>query len=80
MCQISANVKRIREKLGLSQKELADRIGVSFPRISEIENGKGEPRITTIEKVARGLGVSVLDLLRPSKKKLENLLNTVFTV
>ncbi len=68
MCQISANVKRIREKLGLSQKELADRIGVSFPRISEIENGKGEPRITTIEKVARGLGVSVLDLLRPSKK------------
>lgn len=69
MCYISENVRLIRERLGLSQKELAARIGVSYPRISEIENQKGEPRITTIEKVAHGLGVSVMELMKPPRKK-----------
>ena len=32
-------------------------------------NNKGEPKITTIEKVAIGLGVSVMELIRPPKKK-----------
>jgi transcriptional regulator with XRE-family HTH domain len=69
MGHISENVKRLRQKLGLTQEQLAERIGVSFPRISEIENNKGEPKITTIEKVAIGLGVSVMELIRPPKKK-----------
>lgn len=68
MCNISENVRKFREKLGLTQQQLAEKIGVSYPRISEIENSKGEPKITTIEKVARGLGVSVMDLIRPSRK------------
>jgi transcriptional regulator with XRE-family HTH domain len=69
MGHISENVKRLRRKLGLTQEELAERIGVSFPRISDIENAKGQPRIDTIEKVAHGLGVSVMELIRPTKKK-----------
>lgn len=69
MCYISENVRLLRERLGLTQKQLAEKIGVSHPRISDIENHKGEPKITTIERVAEGLGVSVLDLMKPPRKK-----------
>lgn len=69
MCYISENVRILRERLGLTQMQLAEKIGVSHPRISDIENQKGEPRFSTIEKVAEGLGVTVFDLMKPPKKK-----------
>ena len=58
-----AVIKALREKRNLTQKELADKIGVSDKTVSKWETGKGLPDITLLEPLAGALGVSVSELL-----------------
>lgn len=51
------NLRNRRKKLGLTQSELAERIGVSTSFITEIETGKKAPSFTTIERIANSTGV-----------------------
>jgi transcriptional regulator with XRE-family HTH domain len=60
---LAANVYHLRTSLGLTQEQLAAAIGVSQPRIAEIERGDANPRLGTLAKLARALGVPVADLL-----------------
>lgn len=50
---------RRREELGLSQTELAERLGMHQAAIARMENGRVVPRIDTLSHVARALGVRV---------------------
>ncbi len=45
-----------REGAGLTQKELAERVGMRQGNLSRLENGNGNPSINTLAKIARGLG------------------------
>jgi transcriptional regulator with XRE-family HTH domain len=56
-------LRAIREKKGLSLRALADRSGVAFGAINRIELGKTTPRLETLERLAKALGVSVRDLI-----------------
>ncbi|CAG2147600.1 helix-turn-helix domain-containing protein [Cupriavidus plantarum] len=47
-----------REHLGLTQKEVASRLGISQPAYAEQENGKGRMRKATREKLAAAFGIS----------------------
>ena len=58
-----AAIRTLREKKGLSQQQLAERIGVSSKAVSKWETAKGLPDITLIEPLAKELGVSVLELM-----------------
>lgn len=58
-----AAIRTLREKKGLSQTQLAERIGVSSKAVSKWETAKGLPDITLIEPLAKELGVSVLELM-----------------
>lgn len=58
---IAKNIKRIREKKGMSQKELITTVGLGAPMYSRIETGKTEPSLTTLEKIAKALNVSLSD-------------------
>lgn len=49
-------VKRRRVALGLNQKQLADRIGVSQPHVSNIENGRAFADKTTVRRLRQVLG------------------------
>lgn len=61
---LAKNLRRIRIAQGMGQRGLAAAVGVSQPRISEIENGRNlNPRLGTLRRLADGLGISVLDLL-----------------
>lgn len=66
---LSENIKRLRTKHRLSQADLAESIGVSHPRISDIERGVGNPTLKTLGKLADFFGVSVADLLKQKKSK-----------
>jgi transcriptional regulator with XRE-family HTH domain len=63
-------IKELREKKGLTQLELSEKIGVSAKAVSKWETGKGFPDITLIEPLAAALSVSVLELM--SGNTIEN--------
>jgi putative transcriptional regulator len=56
------NVKRLREELGLTQKELGERVRVSRQAINAIETGKFDPSIWLAYDLAHFFGVSIEDL------------------
>lgn len=56
-------IKHLREKKALTQAQLADILGITAKAVSKWETGKGLPDITSIEPLAKALGVSVSELL-----------------
>jgi len=61
----SSKIKRIREKMGLSQEKLARLADVSNNTIINIEAGKQQnPTIDTIKKIAKTLNVPIEDLIK----------------
>ena len=57
------NLKYARERKGLSQKDVAEGIGVAKSTYSLYESGNREPNVQTIKKIADLLNVSADDLL-----------------
>ncbi len=55
-------VREVRESFGISQPGLSLMSGVSQPALSRIERNLREPRLGTLVRLARSLGVSELDL------------------
>ncbi len=58
-----STIKKLREKKGITQAQLADVLGVSSKAVSKWETAKGFPDITLIEPLARALSVSVMELI-----------------
>lgn len=56
-------ISQLRKDKGLTQKELADKVGVSDKAVSRWETGKNYPDIETLQRLAEVLDVSVNDLL-----------------
>jgi transcriptional regulator with XRE-family HTH domain len=63
------NVRRLREKKGLTQEQFAEISGFSQQYISGLEQGHRNPTVITLYELAVALGVSHVDLLRPQKRK-----------
>lgn len=59
---IGDNIKRIRTAKTLSQKEVITVANLDAAQYSRIENGKTDPSVSTLEKIAKSLGVSLSDL------------------
>lgn len=60
---VGARVRTIRRRRGLSQQVVADRIGISKPYLSQLENGRrGFTRRGLIGNLAEALGCSPSDL------------------
>jgi transcriptional regulator with XRE-family HTH domain len=60
---LGRNVKELRLSTNMSQTDLADKAKVRQPLISKMERGKGNPTLDSIVKIARALGVTVIELL-----------------
>ena len=58
-----AVIKGLRESKGITQNELAGKIGVSAQAVSKWGTAKGLPDISLIEPLAKALGVSVTELI-----------------
>lgn len=68
-----ATIKALREKKGITQAQLADRLGVSSKAVSKWETAKGFPDITLMESLAKALSVSVMELLSGNTVKNKNI-------
>ena len=62
--QVGMRIRQRRRKLGLSQQELAERVGTPQCQISLYESGRAFPRIDTVEKLAAALETTASELLR----------------
>lgn len=62
--KLGENVRRIREEKGMTQVELCRKLEVDRAYMSNIENGKKNPTLATIEKIAKALGVSLDELIK----------------
>jgi transcriptional regulator with XRE-family HTH domain len=59
---ISKNIVKYREKLGISQKEFASRLGITPSRVSNWEQGANCPTIDILFEVCKVLNVSINDI------------------
>lgn len=55
---IGAIIKGLRKKANLTQEQLSERSGVSWPYIGQIERGDRDPSLKTLGKIAGGLDVT----------------------
>jgi len=62
--KLGNNLKRIRTKKGITQGDIARSLGVSRGFVSNIENGKTNPTLATIARLANAIGVTSDELLK----------------
>jgi transcriptional regulator with XRE-family HTH domain len=62
--RLGENLKRIRTEKGISQGDIARNLGVSRGYISNIENGKTNPTLATIARLAKAVKATVDELVK----------------
>lgn len=60
---IGERIREVRKSRGLTQKELGERLGLSYQSIAQWENDLRKPKSETILKIASALGVRYEDLV-----------------
>ncbi|MYA10876.1 MAG: helix-turn-helix transcriptional regulator [Gemmatimonadetes bacterium] len=53
-------LRAVRKAEGLSQRTLSERSGLTQAQISRFENGKADPRLSSLVELARGVGAEVM--------------------
>jgi transcriptional regulator with XRE-family HTH domain len=61
--QVASAIRALRQRSGISQRQLAMRMNVPRTYVSKIENEKATPTLSSLERLARALGVTVPDLI-----------------
>lgn len=68
---IGSRIKKEREKAGLTQADLAERIGTASSMIGQWENNNRNPKMSVLQKIAAALNISVDNLLYDTVEKTE---------
>ena len=61
--RVGARMRQLRRARRLTQEQLAERAGLSYKFVGEVERGMGNPTLTTLGALSEALGVSLVDLL-----------------
>ena len=62
--KLGLKIRQLREEIGIDQKSFAFDCEIGRTQLYMIENGKTNPRLLTLMKIARGLEISVDQLLK----------------
>jgi transcriptional regulator with XRE-family HTH domain len=62
--KLGENLRKLRLKKNMSQVDLANALNVDRAYISNIENGRMNPTLSTLEKIAKSLSISSSELLK----------------
>lgn len=63
MSQLSNNIRFLRKKAGLTQTELADKLGINRAMISTYEEARSEPKLITLQHIAKFFGYNIHQLV-----------------
>lgn len=61
--RLGQKIRELRKARGMRQGALAKKANVSLITISRLERGERDPHVGTLAKIARGLGVPLLELM-----------------
>lgn len=64
---IGTNLKILRIARDISQKELAEQVGITHNYLSMIENNSKTPSLTLLEKIAKNLNTTLARIFTPHK-------------
>lgn len=68
---VGHNVSALRVRAGLTQQQLADACEIARPRVAEIESGRFNPTVDTLQAIADSLNVDVEKLFKkPAKGRI----------
>ena len=56
-------IRAIREGRGLSLRALASKAKMGYPYLCNVENGKADPSLSTLRRLAKALKVKVVELI-----------------
>lgn len=65
-------IKQIRKNNNLTQKQLADKYGVTYQAVSKWENGKNIPDISLIKQMSKDFNIDIEDILEGKVNKKRN--------
>jgi transcriptional regulator with XRE-family HTH domain len=68
---VAGTIRALRLRAGLSQRQLAQRMNVPRTYVSKIENEKACPTLSSLQRLANALNVTICDLLRNGEPTLE---------
>ena len=74
---LAANIQKYRKKSGLTQEELAEKLGVTFQAVSKWENAKSAPDVVFLPTIADIFECSTDDLFSYVAKKNREELNLI---
>ena len=69
---VGAKIRIFRTDRGLSQSDLAEKIGVAFQQVQKYESGANRVGASRLSRIAAALGVSIGELFEPSEHKSPN--------
>jgi transcriptional regulator with XRE-family HTH domain len=65
---VAARLIDYRSEHGLSQRQLAERLGVKQPYVARLESGERNPELETLVRLSRALGIEfMLDIAPPER-------------
>jgi transcriptional regulator with XRE-family HTH domain len=67
--QLAESLQRIRQAAGLSQTEMAKRLGISQPTLNRLENASQNATLKTLSQLCRALKCEVGDLFETGQGK-----------
>ncbi|MDD4125008.1 MAG: helix-turn-helix transcriptional regulator [Eubacteriales bacterium] len=76
MNHVGKNIKKFREMKKVTQEEMAQALFITRQAVSNWENGKTEPDIDTLQKIADFLNVTMEELIYGVKKKTDIYIQT----
>ncbi len=68
---LGRTIKVIRTDQGIERRDLAERAGISYSYLTEIENGNKPPSPTVLEPLARALGLRMFELMEAAEGRME---------
>jgi transcriptional regulator with XRE-family HTH domain len=73
MITISKNIKRFRQKMGWSQRQMAEQLKISVPAFSKIESGITDINIKRLTQIALVLDTTIMDLMAKDGESSQSL-------
>ena len=61
--KVGSFIRNIRKRNGLTQKQFAEKYGVTYQAVSKWENGKNLPDISLLRKIASDYNVSIESIM-----------------